>query len=358
MDNKEIEVPQAILLIQTIIANNQGDIGRLNFIIESLKSKKKLYKSDQNYVEKKINRVLSYKKSEHKNKNKDLLKQIKFLIQSKQGDLGRLNHILENVRKGKKLFKTDQTYLENKIKLLKHLQESESKLTYPESTVSYKIMPTESSQKSLEKETVMQNLKQELEVSKNSNDELVKKLDEALNTISILQKTIKEKNAEITVKNQKIDSLTQQISKIKIISTNTELENIKNHINLEKEKISNQDILNDKIKQYKQKLNQLIEYRKEYEEKILKAEYDINKQLISENKKIRAHDKLVEELIHSQKQLEQGKVEQEIILEQIKKEQTRLLNDLSDQQKNLEDSKAEYDKTINDSKKNNISTDQ
>ena len=356
MDNKEIDVQQAILLIQNIIANNQGDIGRLNFIIESLKNKKRLYKSDQNYIEKKINRVLSYKKPEQKNKNVDLLKQIKFLIQNKQGDPGRLNYILETVRKGKKLFRTDQTYLENKLESIKHHKETESRLSYSEKAL-YRVIPEEPKQISIQQETEIQNLKQELQVSKNSNEGLAQKLDEVLNTISTLQKIIEEKNSEITIKNQKIDTLTQQLSKIKI-GTSPELDDIKNQINTENEKISSQDILFEKIKKHREKLNQLIEYRREYEQKILKAREDINKQLVLENKKIRSHDKLVEELVHSQKQLEQNKVEQKIILEQIKNEQSRLLKDMSEQQKNLDDSKAEYDKTVNGSKKGNNSPDQ
>ncbi|RDJ31013.1 MAG: hypothetical protein DWQ18_04555 [Crenarchaeota archaeon] len=358
MDNKEIDVKQAILLIQNIIANNQGDIGRLNFIIESLKNKKKLYKSDQNYIEKKINGVLSYKKQEQKNKNFDLQKQIKSLIQGKQGDPGRLNYILESVKKGKKLFKTDQTYLENKLKLIKNHQESVIKPKHSETNTSYQLIHNEFSQRSLKRETEIENLKQELEISKNSNDELIKKLDDALSTISTLQKTIEEKNLEITKKNQKIGTLTQELSKIKLVNNNPELQDLKNQINAENEKISYQDILHDKIKQQKERLNQLIQYRKEYEQKILKAKEDIYIQLVSENKKIIAHDRLVEELVHSQKQLEQSKVEQEIILEQIKKEQTRLLRDMSDQQKSLDESKAEFDKTVNGSKKDNISSDQ
>ena len=221
----------------------------------------------------------------------------------------------------------------------------------------YRVIPEEPKQISIQQETEIQNLKQELQVSKNSNEGLAQKLDEVLNTISTLQKIIEEKNSEITIKNQKIDTLTQQLSKIKI-GTSPELDDIKNQINTENEKISSQDILFEKIKKHREKLNQLIEYRREYEQKILKAREDINKQLVLENKKIRSHDKLVEELVHSQKQLEQNKVEQKIILEQIKNEQSRLLKDMSEQQKNLDDSKAEYDKTVNGSKKGNNSPDQ
>ena len=351
MDNKKIDVQQAILLIQNIIANNQGDIGRLNFIIESLKNKKRLYKSDQNYIEKKINGTLSYKKLEQKNKNFDLQKQIKFLINNKQGDPGRLHYILETIKKEKNLFKTDQTYLENKLKIIKQKKVIENKQIYPEENSTYKIITQENTKRSFEEQVEIQKLKQELEISKNSNDELKEKLNDAINKISNLQKIIEDKNLEIVTKNQKIDTLRQEISKIKLVSNNPELKEITNQINSENEKISNQDILHDKIKQHKEKLNQLIKYRKEYEEKILKAKEDINKQLLSENKKIRAHDKLVEELVHSQKQLEQSKVEQEIILEQIKKEQTRLLRDMSDQQKSLDESKAEFDKTLSDPKK-------
>jgi signal peptidase I len=57
--------------------------------------------------------------------SEELIKAVQDLINSDKGDNGRLEHILETLKKGKSLFSSDQKYLEN---LLEHKNSEESKI--------------------------------------------------------------------------------------------------------------------------------------------------------------------------------------------------------------------------------------
>ncbi len=50
----QISTPDAILRIKKLIQTNQGDPGRLRYISETLQKGKKLFHSDQIYLNKKI----------------------------------------------------------------------------------------------------------------------------------------------------------------------------------------------------------------------------------------------------------------------------------------------------------------
>ena len=45
----------------------------------------------------------------------ETIDEIKYLIESSNGDTGRLSHILESIKNKKKLYRSDQNFLENKL---------------------------------------------------------------------------------------------------------------------------------------------------------------------------------------------------------------------------------------------------
>lgn len=119
----QISTPDAILRIKKLIENNQGDEGRLRFISETLQKGKKLFHSDQSYLYKKISAEvipLQIKKSEEPDER---IKDVKRLIALKFGDLGRLQFILQTLENKKMLYRTDEHYLQTKNKKFIELSE-------------------------------------------------------------------------------------------------------------------------------------------------------------------------------------------------------------------------------------------
>ncbi len=110
----QISTPDAILRIKKLIENKQGDEGRLRYISETLQKGKKLFNSDQIYLNKKISATvipLEIKKVTGPNGK---IKAVKKLIAVKFGDPGRLRFILQTLQSNKKLYHTDENYLETK----------------------------------------------------------------------------------------------------------------------------------------------------------------------------------------------------------------------------------------------------
>ncbi len=121
----QISTPDAILRIKKLIQTNQGDPGRLRYISETLQKGKQLFHSDQIYLNKKISAdviPIQIKKPEEPN---EILQTVKKLIALKFGDPGRLRYILQCIQSNKKLYHTDENYIE--LKNEQFLQFSEGK---------------------------------------------------------------------------------------------------------------------------------------------------------------------------------------------------------------------------------------
>lgn len=119
--------------IQNLIDNGKGDTGRLYFIMDSLKKQKPLYKSDQNYLDKMLEVLSFQKEAEIPKTTKDLIIATELLIQTAQGDVGRLNHIHDTLKKAKTLYTSDKNYLNEKLILLNIPQEeNKTKKEVPE----------------------------------------------------------------------------------------------------------------------------------------------------------------------------------------------------------------------------------
>lgn len=97
-------------VLKLIIAK-KGDLGRLNHILAFLNQGRELLRSDQNYLIAKLQEEYAITN----NSDESLPVRIQRLIQNNIGDRGRLNHILETIQSGKKLYNSDQKYLEAKL---------------------------------------------------------------------------------------------------------------------------------------------------------------------------------------------------------------------------------------------------
>ena len=114
---EQISVTSTIEKIQGLIEDNSGDIGRLEHISDFLKKNKPLYNTDKKYLEKKINSKIIIVEKKKIIKKESESEQIKKLIESGKGDPGRLEHIQTMLKKQKKLYESDKQYLENNFKI-------------------------------------------------------------------------------------------------------------------------------------------------------------------------------------------------------------------------------------------------
>ena len=106
-----MNLTQTIEKVENLINTEKGDPGRLYHIQEFLKNGKSLYNSDKIYLENMLNS--SFSVEEHM--ENPLLSKTQELIDSGNGDLGRLQHIYEMLEKNKPLYNSDQVYLELKL---------------------------------------------------------------------------------------------------------------------------------------------------------------------------------------------------------------------------------------------------
>ena len=105
---------QIIKRIVSIIDANDGDVGRLSYILESVKQNKPMYHSDHMYLENKFNMLFMIIDDEKPKENK-IISKIQKLIDSDNGDPGRLQHICDMLSQNKPLYQSDQVYLEHKL---------------------------------------------------------------------------------------------------------------------------------------------------------------------------------------------------------------------------------------------------
>ena len=90
---------------EKLIDEYSGDIGRLEHIVDFLKKEKPLYNTDRIYLESKINAEIIFEEKIIKKVSES--EQIKKLTDSGKGDPGRLEHIQIMLKKNKNLYESD-----------------------------------------------------------------------------------------------------------------------------------------------------------------------------------------------------------------------------------------------------------
>lgn len=350
-----VSTVQTLDRIKMLIENEQGDRGRLRYIYEFIQRGKSLYRSDQQYIEKKINASIIFEKPKPPSIQEEQKRSIQMLLEQKIGFPERLRFMLNWIRKGKDLFNCDKEYLDDKLKQIppkfkKHRTRG-LKFILPHKIPEIQELPP------LEMPSSKQIPSNTIEKLKSNNQKIIqleKELIESKNKIFILEATLVQKNKEIEKKDTEIQKLTSKFEKMVSDTSleNLELDELKQKILDETQKIDKQKIISEQIKKQKEKLEQLISYREEYEKRVTKEREILEKKIKIENQKIAEKDLIVEDLTKKQEQLEQNRIERETILEQVKKEQTRLEREIKKQKNELEKVNEEYGDIFDELSKN------
>jgi hypothetical protein len=158
--------------IQELMDSGEGDLGRLRFILMTLRRGNPLYKSDQKYLEKKLNTtfVLVEKHQEEPKPEFELISSIRELIKLGIGDSGRLQFINETLQKRKPLYKSDKKYLNEKLNstispstITSNIQDTP--IIERESIIELKSDLVEANRKINHLETLLDKSKSKLEIS-------------------------------------------------------------------------------------------------------------------------------------------------------------------------------------------------
>ncbi len=302
----QISTPDAILRIKKLIQTNQGDPGRLQYISETLQKGKQLFHSDQIYLNKKISATVIPLEIEKPEEPDEQLQTVKKLITLKFGDPGRLRYILQCLQSNKKLYHTDENYLE--LKNDQFLKASEGKKLKRRIRPSQKQETYEDSEKVVDQPVT----------SPQDFTEQLKEIEEAV--VSPEQ----EETSDLFDKLEDSPKFNLEVQK-------------------ERERISNIKNEHEQLKIQRDELLQLIAYRQEYEIKINREKEILEKEIKFEQEKVKEKDKLVEELIKNQSKLIQTKTEREVLVEQIKIDKAKSEVELKKIQDDLDELKKEYE---------------
>src|SRR3990172_9307572 len=167
-----ITLDEILRKIKELMDSGEGDLGRLRFILMTLRRGNPLYKSDQKYLEKKLNTtfVLVEKHQEEPKPAFELISSIRELIKLGIGDSGRLQFIIETLQKGKPLYKSDKKYLN--VKLNSTISAStitstiqDTPIIKRESIIELKSELVEANRKINHLETLLDKSKSKLEIS-------------------------------------------------------------------------------------------------------------------------------------------------------------------------------------------------
>lgn len=308
---QKISTQDGIQRIKKLIQNRQGDKGRLEYIAETLQKGKPLFHSDQIYLSKKIQADVSPAEIKKPTETDNKIKKVKRLISLKFGEMGRLQHILQNLQNDKKLYHSDENYIELKTK--EFLQFTEGKrirrriIDVPTSPKPEKIFYD--SLVDLPKE---QPITQQPDIPKR-----LQEIEEA-----VLSTQPKEP--------YDLTDLLEDSSQVSLA------------IEIERQKMNRLKADHEKLKAQRDELSQLIEYRQEYEIKINHEKEILEKEIRLEQEKVNEKDKLVAELIKNQSKIIQTKTEREILMKQIEIEKEKSDLDLKNEQDELEKVKKLY----------------
>jgi len=309
-----IPTSEAISRIKKLIDSKDGDEGRLRYIAETLQKGKPLFHSDQIYLNKKILAEVAPFQKETIDKTSEKIKNVKRLIALRLGDRERLHFILTMLKSKKSLYHTDEDYLQLKLNQLHEFYKQRKLNQRFQEHVSSEF---ESRYKEFH-DPYLARAKKFSEFSQPQN--ISEKLQEIENDVFLQSQ---EKNPELT----DITSHTLKIN-LEIDKERLEINRLKNIHELIIEKV-------EELSQLKI-LNQKYEIRINHEKEILENQIRI------ELDEIKTKDILIEELIKIQSQIIQIKTEKEDLRLKIKNEKEHSETKIKAKQFELEKLKNEY----------------
>ncbi len=288
---------QIIEKIQYFIDTNNGDVGRLYHILEHFKQNKPLYQSDKNYLESKLN--ISFEIIDEKKPNDNpVLSKIQLMMNAETGDPGRLQHIYDMIYQNKPLYHSDQVYLESKLNVQNTPPENNLLTTFEHSKNRYSAP---------KKETIF-------EVNLPPTKHTIQKLRGSM-----------PKNWSPPENN--LNELTGIYEKIKT----------------EEELLAEKKKEHDQLQLQRSKLSQLILNRKDYEKQVLLEKTLIESQIKEEHLSIQTQTKLSEQILSQKAELEQVKSERNELMKKISVEKEKVAKDLEFQKKQLIQTKLEQE---------------
>ncbi len=310
-----ISTSDGILRIKKLIKNKQGDPGRLEYISETLQKGKPLFHSDQIYLNKKIFAYVTPALIEQPSEADIQLKKVKRLILLKIGEPGRLQHILQSLQSHKKLYQSDEKYIEFKNE------------EYVQFRAGKKI------QRRVKTRIPTSPQPQKREESYDPLSEIVKE-QSTTPTPDIPERLQEIEEAVLSTKPKETSNLVDLLEDSSRVNL---------AIEKERQKINKLKNDHEQLKVQRDELSQLIAYRQEYEIKINREKDILENEIKIEQEKVNEKDRLVEELIKNQSKIIQTKTEREVLLKQIKIEKEKSELDLKGERDELELVKKVYE---------------
>ena len=281
---EQITVTSTLEKIQELIDNNAGDTGRLNHIIDFINNEKPLYNTDRVYLENKLNSKITITPKKVISEIEPIPEQIKKLIKIGKGDPGRLEHILDMLKKEKTLYQSDKQYLEKKFGII-----------------------------------IIEKLKKKLTSNKIKN--------KAKNTSELKENTKKVMPKNWIPNNEKL-----------------ELDKISKKLKKEEEIIMKQNQDSNEISIQKVKLVELIRERESNDEKIIKERQLLEKEITNEKNLIQAQTEITENVNLQKRELSKVKNERESILKNIEAQKNIITKELVIQKKQLIQAQTDQEK--------------
>lgn len=350
--------------VDKLMVSGKGDPGRLQHIISILNNGKQLYNSDQKYLDKKFSQEIGLQ--ERLKVEESVIIKIQKLISAGAGDTGRLQFIMEFLKQGKTLYKSDQQYLESKIgqkidytKIITEKKESDKTIESLKSQVSW------ANQKIANLESVITQKITHLQSEYPQDVTLPKGWEGDGQSLDQIQKQLETEQQRLGHEKTEAEKLRIQQSKLtQIILDRQEFENqvkiekeqLQKKITQERDNLLEQNKLVEQIKLQESELEQVRAERDTIVSKLQKEQAEIASQAQAERghlaeqaqvaKKIQEEKEQLESIrAENQKNIQEAKSQERQLVDQVKQEkaklatQAKLLKTISNYEKFLSDSK-------------------
>ena len=312
----KISKEETIVKVEKLIETGGGDLGRLYHILEFLKNNRELYQSDQKYLESKLNSHVSLnEKVSESNNNSPLLSQIQKLLETGNGDPGRLQHIYDMISNDKPLYHSDLVFLESKLQG----KTTTDNLQIPETSSESKIEQTEIRgslpkgwKPTPEKENVVESEIRLESKSKIEQTEIRGSLPKGWKPTPEKENMSDDSDVSISIKEEE-----HKIQEQKKVVT---------ELNIQREKLS-----------------QLIKHRKEFEQRVSEEKSNLESEIVEERSKIESQTKLSQQIMAQKIELDKVKNERTNIIQSIQLEKKQTEEELLSQKKQLAVAKLEQE---------------
>ena len=244
---QQLNLEEIIDEVQYLIKSSDGDTGRLSHILQAINNGQDLFESDKIFLENKLGVAFSLEE-ETKPAERKILSDVQRLIDSGVGDTMRLKHIYDTISNNKTFYKSDQNYLEKKI--------------------------NENLGKSFEKGSLYDQKPEETNISEPAD-------------------LIEEKKIQPRISEQ--GAMPKGWTPPKI-NPSAELENLQQEIKIEEEKIESENDIKEKISLHRQKLEELIQKRHEYEKQVSVEQNSLKSKIQEEQEKITTQSNLAQQI--------------------------------------------------------------